>query len=129
MQRARIPLLVSLLLHDMSEPSSTAHQQPEGICITLISPDEDLPSLTRRAVDAVRRGWTLEADSPCGVYLSGDDLVLHDIDPADGATASQTSMPTAAGTEGPASPGPEDSGVHRRILKLRGLSRTHISNP
>ncbi|KAI0667512.1 hypothetical protein C8Q78DRAFT_1053464 [Trametes maxima] len=46
--------------------------------IHLLSPQEDSPSLYRRAVDTVRRGWTLQDDSPAGVYFSeSGELVYH----------------------------------------------------
>ncbi|KAJ8496396.1 hypothetical protein ONZ51_g1163 [Trametes cubensis] len=42
----------------------------------------DSGAVLRRAIDAVRRAWTLEsgAEEPLGVYFEGEELVFHDPD-------------------------------------------------
>ncbi|KAI9065595.1 hypothetical protein FKP32DRAFT_1684870 [Trametes sanguinea] len=55
-------------------------RESEGFYVRLRGPVDELPTILRRALDAVRKGWTLEEDSPPGFYYQADELILHGFD-------------------------------------------------
>ncbi|KAI0327871.1 hypothetical protein GY45DRAFT_1327070 [Cubamyces sp. BRFM 1775] len=63
------------------QPSATT-SATYGTFIQLNGLRDDSSAVFRRAVDAVRREWTLEPDveEPLGVYFDGEELVFHDPD-------------------------------------------------